>query len=375
MARPSDKTGRLARYAVIAAGVVLVAWAANIAAVVVLPIVASLLLCVMFWPVRMWMSRWVPGWVAAVACCGAMIVTAVAFVGLASYATVSAAEQFLESKEKYVEQYEGLRDSLTNIGMPVDVLPKLNREQIQANEQRLLGVETRRKITMLVTGGLRSAAGIAAALLLTILLAFLAMLEGERWARWARENLSRKLSDALYEFTVDVSSLTRWYFLGKTIAGLVSGGATWLWLMSMDVPMAAVWGMFTFFMNFIPNVGALISGAPPTLIAIVELGWGGGLAVGAGLIVIETLVGNVLEPFVQGSMMELTAFVVLASLIFWGWLWGIAGAVMAPVLTAAIIAAVRSFVSANGGGSSAAGEGEIVVPIEARSGMDSREQE
>lgn len=207
----------------------------------------------------------------------------------------------------------------------------------------VLGMDLRRGIAMLVTGGLRSAAGIAAALLLTVFLAFLALLEGERWAAWTREHLSRGLYEALDEFTAEVSSQTRWYFLGKTIGGLVSGGATWLWLLAMDVPMALMWGVFTFFMNYIPNVGALISGVPPTLLAIVELGWGGGLIVGGGLFVIETLVGNLVDPFVQGSMMELSMFVVLASLIFWGWLWGIAGAVMAPVLTAVLIAAAQAF--------------------------------
>lgn len=361
--RASESRRRLAHYAVIAAGIVLVAGAANIAAVVVLPIVAGLFLCAMLWPLRRWLSRWMPSWIAAMACCTLLIAVMLVVIGWASYASVSAAEQFRSSQEEYVEQYQGLRDWLTDVGLPSDVLPDLNQGApvfgVPNDQQMLLGEDLRRSLAMLVTGGLRSAAGIAAALLLTIFLAFLALLEGDRWASWAREHVSSGLYGALEDFTEEVSSQTRWYFLGKTITGLISGVATWVWLMSMDVPMAVVWGVFTFFMNFIPNVGALISGAPPTLLAIVELGWGGGLVVGAGLFVIETLVGNLIDPYVHGRMMELSMFVVLASLIFWGWLWGIAGAVMAPVLTAVLIAAAHAF-----RGMPVPGRGKVRAPVD-----------
>jgi predicted PurR-regulated permease PerM len=96
--RSSESRRRLSQYALIAGGIVLVAGAANIAAVVVVPIVASLFLCVLLWPLRRWLSRWMPSWVAAMACSAVLIGVMLVVIGWASYASVSAAEQFRASQ-------------------------------------------------------------------------------------------------------------------------------------------------------------------------------------------------------------------------------------------------------------------------------------
>ncbi|MFU8827969.1 MAG: AI-2E family transporter [Phycisphaerales bacterium] len=350
MGQFSHQSERLARYAVIAVAIVAVGGALNLAAVAVLPVVAAMLLCVMLWPLRAWLTRWLPAWLAATACCLIVILMALTVVGWAFYASMAMAEQFGSSQEKYVDQYDELRDWLSDMGMPRDALPEFTVSDSggisvvsPADEPVSLGAEARGTITSLVTGGLRSVAGIVVALSFTIFLTFLALLEGERWARWSENRMSRQRHSELCEFTSRVSVQTRSYFLSKAIGGLITGTGVWVWLTVMDVPMAIVWAIFTVFMNFIPNIGAVLAGIPPSLLAVVELGWGGGLIVAAGLVVIESGVANLIEPFLQGSMMKLSPFVVLVSLIFWGWLWGIAGAVMAPVLTAAILAAVSSF--------------------------------
>ena len=211
---------------------------------------------------------------------------------------------------------------------------------------RTVGVmSTERWSTMLsyVVGGLRSALGVMAAILLTVFLLYLALWEGDRWDLWARKHLTfRRYSEA--RALVHLwSKQTRRYFLAKTISGLISGGATALWLWIMGVPLPLVWGALTLLLNYVPNIGAVISGLPPTVLALIELGWWEGLIVAGGLIAIETLVGNLVDPLLGGNFLGLSTFVVLASLVFWGWLWGIAGAVMAPVLTAMIVSAFRQW--------------------------------
>lgn len=380
---------RAVRPAIIVIGIVVLAGGLKVAAVAVLPIVASLLLCLMFWPLREWLCRWMPAWLSAFLCCAVLVVTLATVAGLGWYASDKAVEKFRESKQEYVEQYREFRSWLTGLGVPEKSMPELHEGRVigaengaeeqqtttdwertddtgenrsedreagdgsvtsdqrgegetraAINGQPLFSDQIRENLMSMITGGLRSAGGIIAAVLLTIFLAFLALLEGRRWADWAGERIAPRRYDVLHDIVQTWSMQTRWYFLGKTISGVVSGGATWIWLWSMGVPMAAVWGVFTLLMNYIPNIGALISGLPPTVLAIVELGWGQGLIVAAGLLLIETLVGNLLDPLIQGRLLKISAFVTLASLVFWGWLWGVAGAVLAPVLTAIIVAAV-----------------------------------
>lgn len=325
--------------AVLAIAVVTLFFALNAAAVVVMPIVASLLLCALFWPLRRAVSRVLPAWAGAAACTLVMTLFIGAVIGWASYASVQVADQFESSRDQYIEQYNRLRETLSGFGVPNSTLPELNEAE-GARSGPLLPEDARSRLTEVAAGGLRSMLGILTAILLTVFLAFLALAEGENWAEWLNGKLRERDNRRLHELVVRVSKQTRWYFFGKSVTGLVSGLATWIWLAVMGVPLALIWGVFTLFMNYVPNIGALVSGVPATALAVVHLGWEKGLIVGAGLVVIETAVGNVLDPYIQGSMLKLSTFVVLASLLFWGWLWGAAGAVMAPVLTAALITVV-----------------------------------
>jgi len=338
----SGTVERLWRWAVIVLGILAAAAAAKAGAVVALPLVAALLLAGMFWEMRDWIRRWAPAWVAALLCSIVIVIGALLIIGWGVHAGMSGMDQFQQSREKYLTEYERLRSTLVGIGVPKDSLPALNRDETPwIAGDSLLGTKSRRTLTRTVTGGLRSAAGVIAALLLMLALVFFIFLEADEWVQWGREHLPRRQGHAIHRFSLTVAGKTRRYFLGKTISGVISGGATWLWLMAMGVPMAFTWGVFTLLMNYIPNVGALLSGIPASLLAIVELGWTNGLVVAGGLVAIETMVGNLVDPYVQGNLLDLSSFVVLASLVFWGWMWGIAGAVLAPILTATIVTGVH----------------------------------
>jgi AI-2 transport protein TqsA len=109
----------------------------------------------------------------------------------------------------------------------------------------------------------------------------------------------------------------------------------------MGVPLAVLWGVLSWAFNYIPNVGVFISGIPPTLLAFGTLGWGRGLGFIAGLIVIETLTGDVLAPLIEGRVLPLSPLGVLVALVFWGWMWGAAGALLAVPITMLIVEAMR----------------------------------
>jgi AI-2 transport protein TqsA len=351
----SERLGVTSRVALVAVSVVVVGGAAKIGAVVCIPIVASLLLCLMLWPTYRWMRGALPRWVAAGIC---SVATALALIGAGLwgwYAADSAASQFRSSETKYLEKYDAARKWLSDLGLPAETIPSIPTEEgWEQTAGSGSGWATGKvdqnqleEIRSIMVGGLRSVLGMVTALLLTIFLLFLALYEGERWSGWALEQCTRQQY-------LDLSKLfDRWiqqgrkYFFAKTMSGLVSGGATALWLWFMGVPLPVVWGVLTLLLNYVPNFGALISGLPPALLAIMELGWSSGLVVAGGLVIIEVLVGNLLDPVLGGNMLILSTYSVLASLLFWGWLWGVAGAVMAPLLTAMIMTGVAAWVEAS----------------------------
>ena len=127
-------------------------------------------------------------------------------------------------------------------------------------------------------------------------------------------------------------------YLGlKTFISLLTGAlvSVVLWLFGVDF--ALLWGTLVFIMNFIPTIGSIVATVPPIAVTLFQYGSiSKTLLVAALLIVIQVIVGNILEPKVMGRGLNLSPLVVLLSLMFWGWLWGIPGMLISVPLTAAI---------------------------------------
>ncbi len=86
-------------------------------------------------------------------------------------------------------------------------------------------------------------------------------------------------------------------------------------------------------LNFIPNIGGIISAVPPLVVALLQYGPARALGILAGLLFIHNIIGNLLEPKIMGRALGLSALVVLLSVIIWGWLLGPVGALLSVPLT------------------------------------------
>jgi AI-2 transport protein TqsA len=124
--------------------------------------------------------------------------------------------------------------------------------------------------------------------------------------------------------------------LKALISALVGVGTTAI-LLALRVEFAFVWGFLAFLLNFVPSLGPLVAIALPVLIA--AAGWGfWPTAVLAGILLGALHVGlsNALEPKLMGNRLDLSFLVIFVSLLFWGWLWGPAGVLLAVPLTATV---------------------------------------
>jgi predicted PurR-regulated permease PerM len=95
-------------------------------------------------------------------------------------------------------------------------------------------------------------------------------------------------------------------------------------------------------LNYIPNIGSIIAAVPAVLLALVQLGLGPALLVGLGYLVVNTLLGNIVEPNLMGRAVGLSTLVVFLSLVFWGWVWGPVGMLLSVPLTMMIKIALES---------------------------------
>lgn len=127
------------------------------------------------------------------------------------------------------------------------------------------------------------------------------------------------------------------YVVAKSLISLLTAMLTGLivWALGIDFPF--IWATLTFVMNFIPNIGSVISYCCIGLMALLQfdtliipitcLGL---------LLIVETIVGRFLEPKVMGKALSLSPLTVLLSMFFWGWYWGIVGVIISVPLTVVI---------------------------------------
>ncbi|MCK3655848.1 hypothetical protein A4G19_08780 [Pasteurellaceae bacterium Macca] len=132
-------------------------------------------------------------------------------------------------------------------------------------------------------------------------------------------------------------------YLGiKTFVSLLTGVSVWILLEVAGVQYAVLWGTLSFLLNYIPNIGSIIAGVPIVLQALLLNGFPVGLGVASGVVAINMVVGNVIEPRMMGRTLGLSTLVVFLSLLFWGWLLGTVGMLLSVPLTMALKIALES---------------------------------
>ena len=109
-------------------------------------------------------------------------------------------------------------------------------------------------------------------------------------------------------------------------------------LYALGVPNAALWGMLATALRFIPYIGAWIAAAMPIGLAFaISDGWSLVAWTVAVFVVLELISNNIVEPWVYGSSTGMSAIAIIAAAIFWTWLWGAVGLLLAVPLTVCLV--------------------------------------
>jgi AI-2 transport protein TqsA len=115
--------------------------------------------------------------------------------------------------------------------------------------------------------------------------------------------------------------------------GLINAVANFLWLLVLGVDFALTWAVISFFFNFIPNIGFIMAVIPPTLIALLTDGWLRALLVVAGYFILNFIAENVIKPRTMKARLDLSPLLTILSVIFWSWVLGAPGTILAVPMT------------------------------------------
>ncbi|MFI4919526.1 MAG: AI-2E family transporter [Legionellales bacterium] len=137
---------------------------------------------------------------------------------------------------------------------------------------------------------------------------------------------------------------TQTYLGIKTLLSLGTATASWLIMKWVGLDFAEFWALLIFFLNYIPNIGAIVATAFPSVLALIQFqGWWPFLEVTSGIVAVQFLVGNFLEPKLLGKSLNLSPFVILLALGLWGSIWGILGMFLSVPITVMLMIVFAHF--------------------------------
>jgi predicted PurR-regulated permease PerM len=306
---------------------ILSAAALRASAPVTLPLATAFFLAVLVHPLQRWFDERLPApisWLAVsltmLAVVGVLALM-IALLGMSLQTVVSGAPAYVDQLE---DRFTALRDWA-------------NAHGIRVLHDGELGSQGLREVGQRLFSGLLSLASISGFALPIFFFALVMLIEASTWRHKTERALPDARTHAVLDTVAEVAQKVRQYLLIRTLAGLISGVAAGLWLWLLGVDFALFWGVLFFLLNYVPNIGSIIAGIPPILLAFVQLGTGWALVAAAGLIAIDQVIGNYLDPRLQGRALNISSLVVLVSVIFWGWVWGIVGTLLAVPMTATIL--------------------------------------
>lgn len=123
------------------------------------------------------------------------------------------------------------------------------------------------------------------------------------------------------------------YVVVKTGTSMATGAliGAWTWLLGGELPV--LFGALAFLLNYVPNLGSFVAAIPAIALGLLGGGLQHALLLALGYTVVNLAIGNIVEPRVMGRALGLWPLVILLSVMFWGWLLGVTGALLSALLT------------------------------------------
>ncbi len=302
-----------------AGGVVAIAGMKGFAGVIG-PTFLALMLTMAAQPVQSWVQRrgWRP-WIGMVAALAIVVLILLVLLGSLVLSVAQLASELPKYSDKLNTMLDGIRHTLADAGVDTDQI-----------HNTLNGLDVGKVVDLLSTT-LSNALGIFSDLFFVLALLLFMAMDGMMIDRKLAV-VARVRPEIAYALSAFASG-TRKYLVVSTVFGLIvavfDGGALWL----MGVPLPILWALLSFITNYIPNIGFIIGLVPPALLALLDSGPELMVWVIVVYCVINFVIQSIIQPKFVGDAVGLSVTVTFLSLVFWAWVLGALGALLAIPLT------------------------------------------
>lgn len=312
-----------------AASIVAILAGMRAASTILGPMMLALLIAIAWAPGSAWLQS--KGWRPSVAALTG-IVLGVLVLGLFALLVWASLLQLQGKLPTYQVRIEALQAQVRTMfaRLPIDSSQVFSSEALQPGALVGYALTAIRKLS--ATAG--------KLIVLIVLMAFM-MLEGIRYP--GKLNAAFSLFPGAQERFSRFGEVMRSYITINSIFGLIAAVINTALLLALGVDFAFLWGVLSFLLSFVPNIGFVVALVPPAALALIEFGFGRAVFVVGGYTIINFLVDNVIKPRFVAESVDLAPIIVVLSLLFWGWLLGPIGALVAVPLSIAAKFLFESF--------------------------------
>ncbi|MBM4158331.1 MAG: AI-2E family transporter [Ignavibacteria bacterium] len=294
---------------------------------ILLPLFLAIIITFLFTPFYEWMlKKKIPGWLGIVI----VLLCIILISNISSVFVFTSINSFTSQMPKYetkfVAYYGEIITTLKNYG--------INTESIQESI-KFENILKEGTITTLITDLVSSVAGIFGHFIMILIYIIFLLSEWRNIRVRIRKAYSPERAAQIADILDDIFKDVREYIVYKTLINLSHAIIATIIFWIFGVDFAIVWGLLTFFMTYIPNIGAFVSTLLPFLTALIQYD---NIIVPIilliVLVVVGMVIGNLIEPKILGDALNLSPILILFSLIFWGYVWGIVGMLLCvPIMS------------------------------------------
>jgi predicted PurR-regulated permease PerM len=286
---------------------------------VTMPAAVAAVVIAAVWPIKPWLDRILPSAISYIGIAVVLFVIFAGFVAGVYFATSQVVQAFSRHWNEMQTMFQSLADWADRFGMQIDYAGITDR--MVSFGQSLVSDA----YTALVYLGFIA------------ILVILGLPEVSAARRKLHQVVDNRDNRAIAQAIDEIAGKIRSYLGVTTVTSLLTGLASGLWALAVGLDLALAWGILNFLLNYIPVIGNIVGIVPPTLYAVMQFkDLTMPIIVFVGYAALQIGISNFVYPLLQGRSLSLSPLVIVLTLALWSWVWGIAGALIAVPLTAAL---------------------------------------
>ncbi len=294
----------------------------KIASSFLVPLLLAVFIAALTTPLLFWLRKFkVPTWLALIILMAGLIIISTVGATVLLKSINSLGSNLSTYQEKLSEQLEKPLAFLEAKGM--DSINEIISEHITGQTALNIAGNT-----------ISAVSGILGNIFIVLLVVFFFLSEAAIFPEKIKA-MPGMTSDGIARLNEAVTSVRR-YMSMKALTSFITGVCVFIIAKIFKVDAPIILGVLAFLFNFIPNIGSIMAAVPGIILALILHGTGAAIGIGIGYLVINMLIGNILEPRIMGESLGLSPLVVVLSLLLWGWVLGPVGMLLSVPLTTTV---------------------------------------